>query len=242
MYFNNVDKAVIRAKQMVAEGADIIDIGGESTRPGSEPVTETEELRRVIPVIDQLTREITVPISIDTYKPRVVREAFGHGATMLNDITGLINPEMIAVAAEFEQPVVIMHMQGTPQTMQTNPSYQDVIGDIKRFFRERIAAARIAGIQEIILDPGIGFGKTLEHNLIILKRLDEFIELGYPLLVGPSRKSFIGTITSQLVNQRIPGTIAAVVIAALNGARIVRVHDVAACRHTLQIVDAIRSI
>ncbi len=240
VYFDNVEKVISQAKQMATEGADIIDIGGESTRPGSESVSETEELRRVLPVIERLVKELSVPISIDTYKPRVAREALKAGAKIINDVTGLTNPEMVKVAAEFKCPVVIMHMQGQPKTMQTNPHYNDVIEDIKNFFKERIAVAQMAGVSEIILDPGIGFGKTLEHNLTILKRLSELTNLGFPLLIGPSRKSFIGQLTGGLpATERLEGTIAAVVTARLNGASIVRVHDVGACRRALQIADAI---
>ena len=238
-YFS-LDQAVTHAKQLVAEGADSIDIGGESTQPGSEPVSEEEELRRVLPVIEQLRDQISVPISIDTYKPTVAKQALQAGATVLNDITGLTNPKMVAVAADYRVPVVIMHMQGRPKTMQTNPTYDDVVNDIKKFFQERIAVASATGITNLILDPGIGFGKTLEHNLTILKRLHEFTDLGYPILVGPSHKSFIGQLTGGLpATERLEGTIAAIVTARLSGASIVRVHDVLHCRRALQIVDAI---
>lgn len=241
VYFNNSNKAIDRAKEMIADGADVIDVGGESTRPGSKPITEAEELRRVLPIIGRLAREVSVPISIDTYKPQVAYEALQHGATIMNDITGLTNPEMLVVAAKFKQPVIIMHMQGRPKTMQKNPFYQDVIEDIKNFFQERINAAHTYGIEKIILDPGIGFGKNVMHNLTILKRLNEFSSLGYPILVGPSRKSFIGTITNKPITERLPGTVAAVIIAVLGGARMIRVHDVAACRQALQILTSIQS-
>lgn len=238
--FNNIEEAVEHAIKMIQDGADLIDIGGESTRPGSEPVSAEEELRRVMPVIERLVKKTDAPISIDSYKPRVARETLKAGAKILNDVTGLTNPEMMTVAAEFKCPVVIMHMQGKPKTMQTNPQYDDVVNDIKKNFQERIAAARAVGITELILDPGIGFGKTLEHNLIILKRLKEFADLGYPIIVGPSRKSFIGQLTGGLpATKRLEGTIAAVVAARLNGASIVRVHDVLPCRRALQIADAI---
>ena len=241
--FNDTERAVQHALKMIEEGADIIDIGGESTKPGSEPVNETEELRRVMPVIERLVQKTDVPISIDTYKPRVAREALKADAKILNDVTGLTNPEMIMVAGEFKCPVVIMHMQGKPKTMQASPQYNDVIEDIKNFFKERIKVAAAAGITQIILDPGIGFGKTVEHNLIILKRLKEFTDLGYPILVGPSRKSFIGKLTGELpAGERLEGTLAAVVAARLNGASMVRAHDVGACRRALQITDAIISV
>ena len=240
-YFNNVEIAVAQAKKMVADGADIVDVGGESTKPGSEPVSEKEEIDRVLPVIERLTKEIAVPISIDTYKPRVAEEALRRGATILNDVTGLTNPKMMRIAAKFHCPVIVMHMQGDPKIMQANPRYNDVVNDIKTFFKKQIVAARRAGVPELILDPGIGFGKTLEHNLTILKRLNEFTELGHPILVGPSRKSFIGQLTGGLpATERLEGTIAAIVAARLNGASIVRVHDVLPCRRALQIVDAIK--
>jgi dihydropteroate synthase len=186
-YGDDVSRAVKRAKQMVQEGADIIDIGGESTRPGTEPVSAEEECRRVLPIIDALKGQITVPISIDTYKASVAEEALKRGATIVNDVSGLRDPDMAAVVAKYGASVVVMHMQGEPKTMQANPVYTDVITDIKTFFEERIAKAKTAGIENIILDPGIGFGKTLEHNLDILARLEELCELGYPILVGPSR-------------------------------------------------------
>ena len=236
----HLDQALAHAEQMIAEGADIIDIGGESSRPGAAPVPEAEELDRVIPLIDRL-KKLGVPISIDTYKPRVAALALEHGATILNDITGLQNPDMVKVVARFHAPVILMHMRGTPQTMQQNPAYSDVITDIKTFFKKQLAIAHAAGITDIILDPGLGFGKTLEHNLTILKGLNEFTDLGYPLLIGPSRKSFIGTLTGLPVEDRLEGSIAATVIAALNGAKIIRVHDVKESKRALQIVDAVKN-
>ncbi len=236
------ERALAHARDMVAAGADIIDIGGESSRPGSEPVSEEEELRRVIPVIEKLARDSSFVISVDTYKPRVAREALAAGAHMLNDITGLTNPEMRAVAADMNAAVILMHMKGEPKTMQENPHYGDVVADIKEFFKTQIALAKKDGVTDIILDPGLGFGKTLEHNLIILKRLHEFTDLGFPILVGPSRKAFIGTLTGNLpASERAEGTIAAVVAARLNGASYVRVHDVAAIRKALAVADAIRA-
>jgi dihydropteroate synthase len=240
-YGDDVSRAVERVKQMVQEGADIIDIGGESTRPGTEPVSAEEECRRVLPIIDALKGQITVPISIDTYKASVAEEALKRGATIVNDVSGLRDPDMAAVVAKYDASVVIMHMQGEPKTMQANPVYTDVITDIKTFFKERIAKAKTTGIENIILDPGIGFGKTLEHNLGILARLEELCELGYPILVGPSRKSFIGQLTDLPVNEREEGTIASVVVAAMHGAGIVRVHNVRGCRRALQVADAIKS-
>lgn len=238
--FNDVDTAVAHGKKMVSDGADVIDVGGESSRPGSAPLSEKEELDRILPVVTRLLHEVSVPISIDTYKPLVADACLQAGAHLINDITGLINPEMRKVAVKHNVPVVLMHMMGTPKTMQQNPVYQDMIGEIKVFFQERVATARKAGIQHIIIDPGIGFGKTVEHNLQILKHLGEFKTLSCPILVGPSRKSFIGMITGLSVKERLDGTLAAVTVAVMNGANIVRVHDVNECKRAVQVADAIR--
>ncbi len=240
--FADVDSAVAHAKKMVADGADIIDVGGESSRPGSAPLSERQELARVLPVVSRLIKEVSAPISIDTYKPGVAEACLKAGAHLLNDITGLTNPQMIQVAARYHVPVVAMHMKGTPKTMQENPVYQDVVREIKAFFKERITAARKAGIEDIIIDPGIGFGKTLEHNLCILKNLGELKSLGCPILVGPSRKAFIGAITGAPVTERLSGSLAAVVVSIMNGAHIVRVHDVRECSQAIHVVDAIRGV
>ncbi len=243
--FFTVEDAITRAKQLVEEGADIIDVGGESTRPGSDPVTTEEELSRVVPVIEQLAKDIKVPVSIDTYEPVVAEKCISRGAKMINDISGLRHEDgrMMHVAAEHRVPICIVHMQGLPKTMQQEPHYDDVITDIKQFFSERVDAAQSAGIQieNIILDPGIGFGKTLEHNLTILRRLHELTDLGLPLLIGTSRKSFIGKISDLDADQRLEGTIASNVIAVLNGAQIVRVHDVREHKRAFEIIDAIRA-
>jgi len=239
--FVDLDKAVKHAKQMLKDGADIIDIGGESTRPGSEPITEEEELQRVNPVVRELIKKVNVPISIDTYKPKVAEKCLESGAHLVNDITGLGNKEMIKLAAKYKVPVVLMHMKGMPKDMQENPVYNDVVKEIKDFLSGRINEAKKAGIKDIIIDPGIGFGKTTEHNLQILKRLNEFKDLGCPVLVGPSRKSFIGSITGLPVNERLEGTLASVAIAVMNGANIVRVHDVKECKRAVQIADAVKS-
>ncbi|MBI5134638.1 dihydropteroate synthase, partial [Candidatus Uhrbacteria bacterium] len=232
--------ALAHARQMVADGADIVDVGGESSQPGSEPVSVKDEIARVIPVIDALAKGITVPISIDTTKPEVARLALAHGATIINDISGLRDPRMVAVAVAAKAPVIIMHMQGSPKTMQKEPQYTNVVEEIKEFFRTRIAAARAAGITDITIDPGIGFGKTLEHNLIILKNLGAFKDLGCSLLVGTSRKSFIGALTGGLpTTERLEGTLASIAIAVFNGADIVRVHDVKAARRAVQVSSAI---
>ena len=235
----DAERAVEHAKHMVSDGADIIDIGGESSRPGSKPVSEDDELARVLPVITRLVDEVSVPISIDTYKPLVADSCVNAGAQMINDITGLTNPKMRKVASQHNVPVVLMHMQGTPKIMQQNPVYEDVLKEIKAFFQQQIASAQGAGIQQVIIDPGIGFGKTVEHNLRILKHLKTFTSLGCPVLVGPSRKSFIGTITGLSANERLEGTLAAVTVAVLNGAHIVRVHDVKEVVRFTRMTDAI---
>ena len=237
--FFDFNKAVEHGKQMTKDGANIIDVGGESTRPGSLHVSEKEELRRVKPVVEALAKEVEVPISIDTCKPKVAEECIKAGASIINDITGLASKKMINVAKKYNVPVVIMHMKGKPKTMQKKPYYKDVVGEIKKFLKERASRARKAGIKEIIIDPGIGFGKTTHHNLEIIKRLGEFKELGYPLLVGPSRKSFIGNVTGLPVHERLEGTIASISIAIINGANVVRVHDVKECKRAVQIADVI---
>jgi dihydropteroate synthase len=238
--FADIDTAVAHGKKMISDGADLIDVGGESSRPGSAPLSEKEELDRILPVVTRLLDEVSVPISIDTYKPLVADACLKAGAHLINDITGLTNPEMRKVIAKYKVPVALMHMKGTPKTMQQNPVYPDLLGEITAFFQEQIATAREAGIQHIIIDPGIGFGKTVEHNLQILKHLEVFKTLGCPVLVGPSRKSFIGVITGESVKERLDGTLAAVTVAIMNGANIVRVHDVKECKRAAQVVDAIR--
>lgn len=240
--FFDAEKAVMHAKKMVEEGADIIDIGGESSRPGSDPISDEEEIQRVSPIIKKLAREIKIPISIDTYKPKVAEECIKTGASMINDINGLRNPQMINVVARYKVPVIIMHMKGSPKTMQDNPVYKDVVREIKQFLSHQVKKAKKAGIKDIIIDPGIGFGKTTEHNLEILKNLNKFKELKRPILVGPSRKSFIGNIIGLPVGERLEGTIAAISIAIFNGANIVRVHDVKECKRAAMVVDAIKQI
>ncbi len=237
-------KAIDHAHRMVADGADIIDIGGESTRPGSDPVSLEEELRRTIPVIAAIAANIPVPVSIDTYKAEVARQALDAGASIVNDISGLrFDPGMGNTVASCKVPVVVMHIKGTPKNMQTEPVYRDLIPDIMDYFRETISIALQAGIPEdmIILDPGIGFGKTFDHNLQILSRLDEFGVLGMPLLVGPSRKAFIGKILGGAPpSERREGTAAAVTASILKGAHIVRVHDVKEMARVAKVADAIR--
>ena len=238
--FLDPDKAVEHARRVVADGADIIDIGGQSTRPGSDPVTQEEELRRVRPVLERLAGRINAPISVDTFEPKVAEACLELGAVAINDVTGFRNPAMIEVAACHSTPVVLMHMRGTPKTMQDDISYGDVVADLKAFFVGRVAEIREKGVQEIMIDPGIGFGKNAEHNLEILKRLSEFKDLGLPILIGPSRKSFLGKITGDPAHQRVEGTLAAVSVAVMNGASAVRVHDVKACKRAVQVVDAVR--
>ncbi|MCY4585067.1 MAG: dihydropteroate synthase [Bryobacterales bacterium] len=233
--------AVEHAKHLVEEGADIVDVGGESSRPGSDPVTEEEELNRVGPVVTALAKKLNVPISIDTYKPRTADRCLDLGATMVNDITGLRCADMRQVVARHDVPAVIMHMKGEPKTMQENPSYGDVVSDVKDFLSRRALAAEQSGVRQVVIDPGIGFGKTVAHNMTLLRRLSEFKELPYPVLIGVSRKSSIGQITGAPVDERLPGTLAATAIAVLNGADVVRVHDVKECRQAVQIAEAIRS-
>ncbi len=242
--FFDLEKAVARGRQMAAEGADLIDIGGESTRPGAKPLDEEEELRRVIPLIRTLSKEINIPISVDTRKARVAEESLAAGAEMINDVSALrFDKRMAKVVKEAKVPVVLMHMRGDPETMQLNTHYDDLLGEIFSFLKERIIFAEDQGIsaEKIIIDPGLGFGKSLEegHNLLILKYLQKFRELGKPLLVGPSRKAFIGHILNLPPLEREEGTMAAVAIAILNGANIVRVHEVARMRRVVKVADAI---
>ncbi|MHB1326447.1 MAG: dihydropteroate synthase [Thermoleophilia bacterium] len=243
--FLSADAAIAQGRAMAAAGAGIIDIGGESTRPGSEAVSLEEELARVIPVIEAVAPAINVPVSIDTSKSEVARAALAAGAAMINDVTALRgDPHMAAVTAEAACPVCLMHMLGEPRTMQENPQYEDVILDIRKFFEERINYAVDQGIrrENIILDPGIGFGKTLDHNLEILRRLDEFSAIGLPLLIGVSRKRFIGMIMDDDgTGGRLPGSIAANLLAFQKGARIFRVHDVAENCQALKVAAAVKA-
>ncbi len=235
--------ALAHARALVAAGADILDVGGESTRPFAEPVPLEEELRRVIPVITTIVGEIPIPISIDTYKAGVARAALAAGAAILNDISALcFDPEMAGLAAATGAPVILMHMQGTPRDMQQDPHYLDLMGEIAAFFRERLDFAASQGLprDRIVLDPGLGFGKTREHNLEIMRRLEEFLQLGCPLLVGPSRKAFIGHLTGQPAGpERDAGTLAALLTAVRRGARIVRTHNVAFARQFFAVWEAI---
>jgi dihydropteroate synthase len=238
--------AVHRGIRMAEDGADIIDIGGESTRPGAAPITIEEELRRTIPVIEILSKKIRIPISIDTYKAEVAKSALDAGAEIVNDISGLrYDPGMPKVVAEYKAPVVIMHMKGTPKDMQKAPVYDALIPEIMDYLREGIRIAMEAGIPEdkIIVDPGIGFGKCFEHNLDIIHNLCEFALLEKPLLVGPSRKAFVGMILGDVSpGERFEGTAAAVAISIFNGAHIIRVHDVKEMAKVAKVADAIKRI
>jgi dihydropteroate synthase len=236
------EKAVAHVRRLVDEGAELIDIGGESSRPGAEPVDIGEEWRRIGPVLSRVTGTSPVPISVDTYKAEIARRALDSGASVINDISALrFDPEMAAVVGRGGASVVLMHMQGTPRSMQQHPAYADVMGEIVAFLNERIAAAQDAGIphEKIIVDPGIGFGKTLGHNLQILQRMAELAGTGCPVLLGASRKSFIGRISGVTGEYRLPGSLAAVVLAARAGVRIVRVHDVQATRRALEVCAAV---
>ena len=233
--------AIAHAQQLIEEGADILDLGAESSRPGAAAVVSAEEeLRRLLPVLRGL-RDAPVPLSIDTIKPEVMRAVLAEGAAMINDINALRAPGAIAAVAASDAAVCLMHMQGTPGTMQQSPSYGDVVVEVKTFLQQRVDAVRAAGIalERISVDPGFGFGKTLEHNLELLRHLREFAALGVPLLAGWSRKSSLGQITGKPAGERLAASIAAALIAAQNGAAILRVHDVAATRDALMVLAAV---
>lgn len=235
-------RALAHARAMVDEGADIIDVGGESTRPGAEPVSRDEELRRVIPLVEKLAGELPVPLSVDTSKPDVMRAAAHAGAGMLNDVYALRQPGAPEAAAGTGLPVCIMHMQGEPRSMQKNPRYADVVSDVRDFLLERAEAAQRAGVapENLVLDPGFGFGKTLEHNLALLRGLGALVQAGYPVLVGMSRKRMIGSLLNDApVDARVHGSAAAALLAVERGARIVRVHDVQATRDALEVWEAV---
>ena len=236
-------RAVAHGLAMAASGADIVDIGGESSRPGAAPVSEVDERARVIPVIESLRQQSAVPISIDTYKAQVARAALDAGADIVNDISALrFDSAMTSVIAEEKVPVILMHMQGTPRTMQAEPRYQDVVREVRDFLAAQLYEALDAGVapQAIVIDPGIGFGKSLEHNLQLLRDLPALAALGQPLLVGASRKAFIGKILKLEPDQRLEGSLAVAVAAVLAGANILRVHDVAESARAARIADAIR--
>ena len=236
-----LELAVDHALEMVSQGAKIIDVGGESTRPNAAMVSTLQELDRVIPVIEKLSQATDVMISIDTSNPEVMRAAVSNGASLINDVRALQQPYALQTAAELNVPVCLMHMQGTPQTMQNNPQYQDVVSEVKCFLQQRIEACLECGIAKsnILIDPGFGFGKTLEHNLILLNQLQALNNMGYPLLVGLSRKSMIDKVLRLSTDQRIYGSIALAVLAAYKGASIIRTHDVQATLQALSITQAV---
>ena len=243
-YFD-ADAAVAHGLRLAGEGADILDIGGESTRPGAAPVPVEEELRRVVPVIERLSRETALPISVDTYRPEVMRAAVAAGAGMINDVYALRREGALDAAAALGVPVVLMHMRGEPGSMQGAPDYDDVVGEVHRFLTERVFAAEMAGIarKRIVVDPGFGFGKRTVDNLQLLARLERFTELGVPVLAGLSRKRSIGELTGrESPVERVHGSVAAHLVAAQRGARIVRVHDVAATRDALAVWQAVADV
>ena len=238
--YQEPERALDRAWEMAEDGADIIDIGGESSRPGAQPVSTDDELDRVIPVIRTIAKKITVPISVDTVKAEVAEAALDAGAEIINDISALnFDSKMVEVAGRYRAPVVIMHMPGNPRTMQNNPDYSDLIGQIRQYLSESMVVAEDHGVEQIIIDPGIGFGKTTEHNLQILRELDKFLDLGRPLLVGASRKSFIGNVLDLPVDDRMEGSLAVAIWAAIKGAHILRVHEVKETRRSLGMIEAI---
>ena len=234
--------AIEHALKLAEEGAAILDIGGESTRPNATPVSLQQELDRVIPVIEALVKQVNIPISIDTYKPQVMQAAIAAGASMVNDVRALQEDGALEVVAKFNVGVCLMHMQGTPQTMQQNPHYDDVVNDVKSFLAARLQASIGAGVgaSRILLDLGFGFGKTREHNITLLQNLESFADLGQPLLVGLSRKSVLGQMTGNDVDARLYASIAASVLAAQKGAKILRVHDVKATVEALKVVAALQ--
>ncbi len=240
--FDRPYAALTHARSMVEAGADIIDVGGESTRPGAAPVDEEGELARVIPAIEAIAKEFDLPISIDTSKPRVMREAVAAGASLVNDVNALRAPGAVETVAGMGVPVCLMHMQGEPRTMQQSPHYDDVVGEVKDFLLARARTCVEAGIrpEAILFDPGFGFGKTLQHNLALLRSLPSLCETGYPVVAGISRKSMIGMLTGRDVEQRLAGSLAAAVLALEGGARILRVHDVAETRDAVRVWEAVR--
>ena len=239
---NSPDEVLAKAEKMTREGADFLDLGAESSRPGSKPISEQEEIDKLIPVISSLVKITDIPISVDTYKPIVAKEALKAGAKIINDITGLQkSPEMADVISMFDAGVILMHMQGSPITMQKNPSYKNVVQEVKEFLEESIKISKSAGIfsDQIAIDPGIGFGKNQKHNLEILNKLEMFIELGKPILIGVSRKSFIGNILKLPPEERLEGSIAASVLGVTKGVSIIRTHDVKETRNAIKITEAI---
>ncbi len=240
----SVPDALKVAERMIETGADYLDIGAESSRPGAKPISEEEELAIVLPVISQLCQNFSIPVSVDTYKPGVAQKVLKEGASIINDITGLRYPEMAPIIAEYDAGVVIMHMRGSPENMQEDIHYEDCVGEIKQFLEQGIRTAESAGIasDRIWVDPGIGFGKAVEHNLEILANLDSFASLQKPILLGTSRKSFIGKILDLPVTERLEGSLATAVIGMVKGARILRVHDVRETYRTVKLVSEILKV
>lgn len=240
--FLSRDAALTQAKKLIDEGAAIVDVGGESTRPGSSAVDESEEIDRVVPVIEALVSELGATVSVDTTKPQVMRAAAAAGAAMINDVRALQDEGALEAAAEIGVPVCLMHMQGRPRTMQDDPQYGDVVEDVFNFLKSRLGACMDAGIarEHIVVDPGFGFGKSVAHNLRLLKDLHRFTELGVPVLAGLSRKSSLGHITGRAVDERMPASIVAAAIAVQNGASIIRAHDVAETADAISVVRAVR--
>jgi dihydropteroate synthase len=239
--FDSFNRAVGHGRALAADGADLIDVGGESTRPGARPPTLAEELDRVIPVVEALVRRLPVPLSVDTSRPEVMRAAVAAGVSMINDVRALRSPGALEAAAELGVPVCLMHMRRSPQTMQQDPRYRDVVAEVRDFLAERMGACLDAGLrsEHLVVDPGFGFGKTLAHNVALLASLDSLTSLGVPIMVGLSRKSMLGQLTGRAVGDRLPGSLAAAVLAAQRGAAILRVHDVAATRDSLAILAAV---
>jgi len=243
-FFAAPDQALAQAAKMKRDGADIIDIGGESTRPGAEPVSEQEELDRVLPAIERITRNVDIPVSIDSWKPRVMRAAVEAGASLVNDINALQAPGAMEVAVQSEVAVCLMHKQGNPQIMQKNPCYGDVMAEVKTFLSDRIQACISAGIavERIIVDPGFGFGKTVRHNYILLKNMAKLTDLGVPVLAGLSRKSMIGKELGLPVGQRLSASLSLALIAVANGARFLRVHDVKETVEAVRMYEAVMNV
>jgi dihydropteroate synthase len=242
--FDDLDRAVAHGCTLAAEGADLIDVGGESTRPGSRPPTLAEELARVVPVVEALVQRVPVPLSVDTSRPEVMRAAVAAGASMVNDVRALRSPGALSAAAELGVPVCLMHMQRSPETMQEDPRYRDVVVEVRTFLAERMRACLDAGIRQehLVVDPGFGFGKTPTHNVALLASLDGLRSLRVPVMVGLSRKSVLGQLTGRAVEDRLPASLAAALIAAQRGAAVLRVHDVAATRDVLTVLDAVGTV
>lgn len=240
--FLDPDVAVIRGLEMVEEGADILDIGGESTRPGADAVSAEDEWRRVAPILESLGRKVDIPISIDTRKPDIAKKALRAGASIVNDVSGLRDPRMIHEVALAKAGAVVMHMRGEPKTMQDHPAYADVVREVRAFLEERVHAAARGGVplEGLAVDPGIGFGKDAEHSLALLRGLDRIVSLGRPVVIGVSRKSFLGRLGAGEVDERLPGSLAAAAFAVLRGAHVVRAHDVLETVRAMKVVDGLQ--